>query len=133
MKTNSYLSIEEVELMGRIYKMGSESRKLQNLRKWRGPKDKDLSIQKELLSLQRTIKKGNKQLVQISEVWASAVPHHIQENTYPISLKNGVLEIAANGSPTSYQLQRLIREGLLKDIKERCTSSVKRIKITLVS
>ena len=113
--------------------MGSESRKLQNLRNWRGPKEKNLSIQSELLSLQRTLKKGNKQLVQIAEIWESAVPHHIRENTYPISLKNGVLEIAANGSPTSYQLQRLIREGLLQELKDHCTSSIKRIKITLVS
>ena len=113
--------------------MGSESRKLENLRKWRGPKERDLSVKSELLSLQKTIKTGNKQLVQISEIWESAVPHHIRENTYPISLKNGVLEIAANGSPTSYQLQRLIREGLLQKLKDHCTSTIKRIKITLVS
>lgn len=125
--------IEEAELNSTISKMSNFEDKLEKLRTWRGRKDRDLTLKRDLIALQRTLKKTNKQLSQIYELWESVVPEKIQSNAHPISLQRGVLEIAANGSPTSYQLQRLIREGLLQALQSQCTTHLKKIKITLVS
>ena len=113
--------------------MSNFADKLEKLRTWRGREDRDLTLKRDLIALQRTLKKTNKQLSQIYELWESVVPEKIQSSAHPISLQRGVLEIAANGSPTSYQLQRLIREGLLQALQSQCTTHLKKIKITLVS
>ena len=125
--------IEEAELNSTISKMSNFEDKLEKLRTWRGRKDRDLTLKRDLIALQRSLKKTNNQLSQIYELWESVVPEKIKANAHPISLQRGVLEIAANGSPTSYQLQRLIREGLLQALQSQCTTHLKKIKITLVS
>jgi len=113
--------------------MDHSTRKLENLRNWRSHSERDLSINKELVDMQRILKKVNKQLVQISEIWEQQVPHYILENSCPISLKQGTLEVSASSSATSYHIQRLIREGLLQKLQMNCTSPLKKIKITLVN
>lgn len=112
--------------------MTSPNRQLENLRNWRANKERDISITTSIIQLQRNLKKSNRQLSQIADVWKLEVPHHIYENTHPISLKRGVLEIAANGSSTAYQLQRLIRNGLLDSLQKRVTRPLKKIKVTLM-
>ena len=109
--------------------MSNFSDKLEQLRAWRGRKDFDISMKRDLIALQRTLKKTNKQLTQIYEVWESAVPEYLKSNAQPVSLKRGVLEIAANGSPASYQLKRLIREGLLQALQSQCSTPLNKIKI----
>ena len=113
--------------------MSNFANKLEQLRTWRARKEYDITIKRDLIALQRSLKKTNKQLSQIYELWESVVPEYLQSNAHPVSLKSGVLEIAANGSPASYQLKRLIREGLLRKLQSRCSTPLNKIKITLVS
>ena len=113
--------------------MTLEERKLEQLREWRGRRERDLTMQKTLANLKRTLKRSNTQLLQIAEVWKEEVPEFIYEQTHPISLKNGVLEVAANGSAMSYQLQQLIRGGLLKKLQTQIHVPLKKIKVRLLT
>ena len=113
--------------------MTLEERKLEQLREWRGRRERDLTMQKTLANLKRTLKRSNTQLLQIAEVWKEEVPEFIYEQTHPISLKNGVLEVAVNGSAMSYQLQQLIRGGLLKKLQTQIHVPLKKIKVRLLT
>tara|TARA_B100001750_G_C15403217_1_gene543721 strand:- start:265 stop:660 length:396 start_codon:yes stop_codon:yes gene_type:complete len=113
--------------------VSSPDRQLKNLRKWRGRKDRDISIASSIIELERNLKKSNRQLSQIADIWKSEVPCHIYENTHPISLQKGVLEIAVNGSSIAYQLQRLIRNGLLDSLQTKVTKPLRKIKVTLMN
>ncbi len=113
--------------------MSLEERKLEQLREWRGRKERDLSVHQTLSKLKRTLKRSNTQLLQIAEVWKSEVPELMYEQTHPISLKNGVLVVAVNGSAMSYQLQQLIRGGLLQKLQTQLNSPLKKIKVKLLT
>ena len=113
--------------------MTLEGRKLEQLREWRGRKDRDLTVQQTLAKLKRSLKRSNSQLLQIAEVWKAEVPEFIYEQTHPISLKNGVLEVAVNGSAMSYQLQQLIRGGLLQKLQTSLHTPLKKIKVKLLT
>ncbi|MCH2146451.1 MAG: DUF721 domain-containing protein [Phycisphaerales bacterium] len=113
--------------------MSLEERKLNQLREWRGRKDRDLSVQLTLAKLKRSLKRSNTQLLQIAEVWKEEVPELIYEQTHPISLKNGVLEVAVNGSAMSYQLQQLVRGGLLQKLQTQINAPLKKIKVKLLT
>ena len=113
--------------------MSLEGRKLEQLREWRGRKDRDLSVQKTLAHLKRSLKRSNTQLLQIAEVWKAEVPEIIYEQTHPVSLKNGVLQVAVNGSAMSYQLQQLIRGGLLQKLQTQINTPLRKIKVKLLT
>ena len=109
--------------------MGKSLVQLEQLRKWRARRDKDISIGATIEKLRRNLKKSNKQLTQLVEAWDELVPSHIHQNTNPISFRGGVLEVYADGSPTVYQLNRIIRAGLLRELQQRCSGTLNQIRV----
>ena len=77
--------------------MTLEGRKLEQLREWRGRKDRDLTVQQTLAKLKRSLKRSNSQLLQIAEVWKAEVPEFIYEQTHPISLHDGSRQALKDG------------------------------------
>jgi len=104
----------------------SQLKQLRQLRMWR---EKDISIGATIHELQRSLKKSNKQLTQIIEAWDELVPKQIHQCANPTSFQGGVLEVFADGSPTAYQLNRLIRAGLLRELQQRCSGTLKQIRV----
>jgi predicted nucleic acid-binding Zn ribbon protein len=113
--------------------MGNSMTQLKQLRQWRTRQDKDLSIGATIHELRRTLKKSNKQLTQLIEAWDELVPSHIHECATPISFQGGVLEVFADGSPTAYQLNRMIRAGLLRELQQRCSGTLKQVRVRVTT
>ena len=109
--------------------MANKVAQLEQLRKWRARKDRDISVSATIQELRRNLKKSNKQLTQIIEAWDELVPSHIHKSANPISFQGGVLEVYADGSPTVYQLNRLIRASLLRELQQRCSGTLKQIRV----
>lgn len=102
---------------------------LEQIRSWRARKDRDISINAPIQELRRNLKKSSKQLTQLIEAWDELVPPHIHRSANPVSFQAGVLEICADGSPTAYQLNRIIRAGLLRELQRRCSGTLKQIRV----
>jgi hypothetical protein len=109
--------------------MGKSMSQLKQIRQWRARREKDFSIGATIHELQRTLKKSNKHLTQLIEAWDELVPKQIHQSANPTSFQGGVLEVFADGSPTAYQLNRLIRAGLLRDLQLRCSGTLKQIRV----
>ena len=109
--------------------MGKSMSQLKQLRQWRARREKDISIGATIHELQRSLKKNNKHLTQIIEAWDELVPEQINQSANPTSFQAGVLEVFADGSPTAYQLNRLIRAGLLRELQQRCSGTLKQIRV----
>ena len=105
---------------------------LQKLREWRARREKDTSVRTAIVDLRRSLKKSNKQLSQLLEAWDEVVPTHLLQTAHPISFKGGTLEVSTDGAPTAYQLKRLIRAGLLHDLHQRCSCSLRQIRVRIV-
>ena len=109
--------------------MATPMAQLQQLRKWRASRDRDISIGTSILDLRRSLKKSNKQLSQLLDAWDEVVPTYLSQHSHPVSLCRGVLEISADGAPTAFQLKRLIRAGLLRELQLRCSGTLKQIHV----
>jgi hypothetical protein len=105
--------------------------KVDQLREWRKRKIRDTSIESSLIEFRKSLKKSNKQLTQIMEAWDNEVPQQLSQNAIPTSLRAGVLEVSVRDSSTSYQLNQLIRAGLLCKLQEQCSGTLKQIRVRI--
>ena len=113
--------------------MGNSMTQLKQIRQWREHRVKDISIGATIHELRRKLKKSNKHLTQLIEAWDELVPTSIHQNATPTSFQNGILEVFADGSPTAYQLNRIIRASLLRDLQQRCSGPLKQIRVRVAT
>ena len=111
--------------------MANLSNKLEQIRSWRERNFRDLSIEPTIIELRKSLKKTNKQLSQILEVWDVEVPEQIRLRAIPTSLRRGTLEVTIDDSSTSYQLNQLIRAGLLSTMQSKCGGGITKIKVRI--
>ena len=78
--------------------------KIEQLKKWRSSRKRDLRIDTAMNVFCRSLKKTNKQLVQIQEAWNELVPHQYHAVAIPIAFRGGILDVVVDGSPTAYQV-----------------------------
>lgn len=89
---------------------------LKNLREWRNRKEADLSLHFLQNDFKHDIQKPYKQLCQMTEVWTRLVPAELLKQTRLESLSRGVLRVVVGSSSSLYELDRLLRQGLQKQI-----------------
>ncbi|MBC8202108.1 MAG: DUF721 domain-containing protein [Planctomycetes bacterium] len=121
------IDIERVK----IHVVEHGANKLEQIRSRRKRNYRNTSISETILELRKSLKKTNKQLSQIMEIWELHVPEHIRKNAIPTSLRSGVLEVTVDDSPTAYKLNQLIRAGLLNTLQANCSSTLKKIKVRI--
>jgi len=107
--------------------------KIEQLRKWRATRRKDVSIDVAMNHFRHSLKKTNKQLLQIQTAWEELTPKRLHSAAFPISLRQGVLYVSVDGSPTAYQVNRLVRSGLLRQLQKSCSGTLRQIKVTVGS
>ncbi len=113
--------------------MASKSVQLEQLRKWRTRPERDLSISASIVELRKSLRKSNKQLNSIIEVWDEIVPSQLYQNATPTSLRAGTLFVTVSDSSTAYQLNRLLRASLLRELQKRSSSTLKQIKVKVAN
>lgn len=64
----------------------------------------------------KEIQKPYKQLCQMTEVWTALVPADLLQRTRLESLSRGVLRVIVDSSSSLYELDRLLRQGLEREI-----------------
>ena len=102
---------------------------LDRLRAWRTRPKKDASITNAIQVMRKGLRKGNRQYSSIVEVWDELVPVHIARQATIVSIRNGVLEVATDGAAVAYQLNRLVRAGLLRDLQRASRGTLQKIKV----
>ncbi len=105
--------------------------KIEQLRKWRSRKKKELRLDTEMNSFCRSLKKTNSQLLQLREEWNELVPTLLSQVAIPVAFRNGVLEVSVDGSPTAYQINRLVRSGLLRQLQKKCNGTLRQIRVRI--
>ena len=89
---------------------------LKRLRQWRSLRDKDLSLGFLQPYFQRNIARPFKQLESVVPVWQRLVPEELQSHARLESLRRGVLHVAVDSSAHLYELDRLLRSGLERQL-----------------
>ncbi len=90
--------------------------RLERLRAWRTFPAPDQSLSFLKSQFKREVEKPYKQLQQIIELWRGLVPPDLEPHTRLESLVRGVLRVAVDSSSHCYELDRLLRQGLEKQL-----------------
>ncbi len=103
---------------------------LEHLRRWRGPKTYDHSLAFMAREFDQKIAKPFKQLQNMIPLWYQLIPDDLAQHTSLESLRRGVLQVAVDSSAHLYELDRLLRNGLERDLIRRQKQPViRRIKL----
>ena len=105
---------------------------IERLRQWRGSRGKDLSLQFLAQQFKQTIEKPHKQLKTIIPLWQNLVPPDLAAHARLESLSRGVLRVMVDSSPHLYELDRLLRSGLQRELLvQHKGSSLRRVQLRL--
>jgi predicted nucleic acid-binding Zn ribbon protein len=70
-----------------------------------------------------------KQVGQLATIWDDVVPDAIRDHTALESFNRGVLTVMVDSAPHRFQLQTLLSGGLLREIRDRFSGPLNRVKL----
>lgn len=91
---------------------------LDRLRKDRSLPTRDLSLGFLSEQFKRDVAKPYKQLGDLAELWAELVPAHLIERSRLVGLSRGVLHVEVDNPAAHFEIDRLLRGGLQKQLIE---------------
>ena len=106
---------------------------LENLRRWRGPRRRDLTLADLPERVERTVLKPHRQLGAVAMLWRELVPGHLLDRTALVSFQRGVLTVELTDSATLYELDRLLRCGLERQLRTACKTTLRRVRCRIAN
>ena len=102
---------------------------LQELRVRRARPARDITIAQTLDRTRRDLKKAHRHLAELAELWQTLVPPQLAARTALAQHHRGVLTVTVDSSSTSFELDRLLRGGLLSDLRHSFRGTLARVKL----
>jgi Dna[CI] antecedent, DciA len=109
---------------------GDHDERINQLREWRNrraPRDTSLSFLPD--QFQRQIARPFKQLGELTTLWTEHVPAELAARTALRSFARGTLNVCVADSATLYQLDRALRDGLEKRLRQSFKGTLQRVKL----
>jgi len=107
-------------------------REIERLRELRQRPQRDLSITGIVRSMSDTARKTQKRLGAIIELWEELLPPELAARTRIQHIRGGTLHVHVDSSATSYELDRLLREGLERELRSRYRGTLMRVRLRVV-
>jgi hypothetical protein len=108
------------------------NRHLQQLRSSRNPRDPDLTLDFLRRQFRDQVERPFRQLGPLGELWSQLVPAEMHEHTRLEGLQRGTLRVAVDSAAHLYELDRLLRGGLERQmITGYRGGSLRRVKLVL--
>jgi len=106
--------------------------RLEQLRRWKNRPQRDLGLGDLQKQFKREIEKPYKQVGAVVELWEQMLPPELLAHTRLEGLQRGILRVAVNGSSRLYELDRLLRQGLERQlIHARKGTGLRKVKLQL--
>ena len=129
----SWVSPSYLSIFGRMRVMRSldpADDYLNRLRHWRNRPDADLSLGFLKKQFDRNVRRPYQQLASIAERWYALVPPALAQHTRLKSLHRGVLRVSVDSSAWLFDLDRILRSGLERQlITQHKGPSLRRIQL----
>jgi len=100
--------------------------RLERLRQWRNPPDSDLSLAFLHNQFKHDIARPHKQLAQWIQLWERLVPAPLRDHTRLLTFSRGILRVGVDSSAQLYELDRLLRAGLERELIRQSRAGVLR-------
>ncbi len=95
------------------------TRRMEQLRAMRVRPERDTSLAFIVKDFKRDVERPFKQLAGLAELWAELIPGDLAQHTRLESLQRGVLRVVVDSSGRHYDLDRLLREGVQRELMRR--------------
>ena len=107
-------------------------RRLARLRASRNAPEPDLSLGFLKKQFHRDVARPHKQLAELVELWQQLMPADLARHARLESLSRGVLRVSVDSSARLYELDRLLRGGLERElIRSHAGPAFRRIRLSL--
>lgn len=103
--------------------------RLQQLQAWRGPPGGAKTMGDAITSLQRSAKQAHRQLGSFIEAWEALVPPELSCQTWVEAKRGGVVHVRTRSASVAWELDRRLREGLLSELRSRCSGAISRVQV----
>lgn len=107
------------------------ARAIERLREYRVRRKPDLSVTPMIEAIARRSTRAEKRLGQLVDLWEAGIPPEIAAHTRLKSLRGGVLHATADSAAVAYELDRLLREGLLATLRKSYNGPLSRVRVTV--
>ena len=81
------------------------------------------------LFLKHTLAKRVRQLCKLAKVWDEVIPESIAVHTALETFHQGVLTVVVDSAPYRFQLQTLLRGGLMRELQARFDDALNKVRI----
>jgi hypothetical protein len=79
--------------------------------------------------MQHTLRKRVRQLGELAGAWDEIIPEEFRQHTALESFARGTLTVLVDSAPHRYQLEMLLRGGLLRLLTQRFSGALNRVKL----
>lgn len=102
---------------------------LQQLREWRSPREVPPVYSRAINRIQKNARGTHRHLGDFIEQWERLLPESLACQTTVEFSRGGTVHIKAKSAAISYEIDRLLREGLLTNLRRNCSMTVANIKV----
>ena len=102
---------------------------LQQLKEWRGPRSRPSIYQGAITRIHRDAKRTSRHLGDFIEHWQALLPREIAAGTSVESARGGTIHVRVKNSAIAFEVDRLLRGGVLAKLRSSCSITVADIKV----
>ena len=99
------------------------------MRIYRGRSEPDLSIASMAAALERATAQRQRALGDVIDLWNQVAPERMRGFVTIEGLAQGTLSLTVASSSASFELSRLLRDGLERTLVDRMPTRIRRVKV----
>ncbi|MEE2719901.1 MAG: DciA family protein [Planctomycetota bacterium] len=103
--------------------------RLHKLSQWRGPKPRPAIFQNAVSRIQRDARRTHRHLGDFIEHWQAMLPEELAKRTSIEGVRGGTIHVRTDSAAVSFEVDRLLREGLLASLRRACSITVADVKL----
>ena len=107
------------------------ARQIEQLRKYRQRRERDLSIGQLVGAMGDDARKTQRRLGSLIDLWSELVPGEIEKHSRVLGVRGGVVQVQCDSASTKYELDRLLRQGLEQELRTRYPSTLTKIRLSI--
>ena len=109
--------------------LNSPQVKLERLRKHRARPGRELSVGPTIEAMASDLRRTHKKHGELIELWEKFVPPDLAAQTSIVSLRGGIAQVQVESSAAGFEIDRLLRTGLLAQLRSEFSGSLMRVKV----
>lgn len=108
-------------------------KQIQDLRAWRQRRGRDQRIGQIIDSMASALEESHRRGGAFVEVWEERLPARLHARTRVISVSRGIAHVAVEGASVRYEVDRLLRSGLLGSLKSSFNGTLYKVRLSVAS